>query len=359
MQSTDTLISNNESKITDLVRENASIKKEIEVLSIKKDELQSKLNEKITSTLDNAVSIRKKLDIKLKKYENQEKFYIDNTNCPTCEQSIDDEFRHVILTDIRTKKTNDQNSYNELLTKISKIEKKLSIQSKIVNEIEDLEKKNNELVVSLNMNNRMISSIETEIEEIKSRNAIRLESMNDDSEDKLIQLKVERETIVSERETLGIAATLLKDGGIKSRIIKQYVPVINKIINKYLQAMEFNVDFQLDETFKETLYSRGRDDFSYASFSQGEKMRIDLSILFAWREISKLRNSASTNLLIFDEIFDSSLDIDGTDDFIKILNTLSIDTNTFIISHKVDALADKFDNTITIKKVKNFSRIIK
>jgi len=150
---------------------------------------------------------------------------------------------------------------------------------------------------------------------------------------------------------------ILKDSGIKTRIIKQYIPVMNKLINKYLAAMDFFVDFQLDENFNETIKSRFRDVFSYASFSEGEKMRIDLALLFTWRAVSKLRNSVSTNLLIMDEVFDSSLDNTGTEEFLKILNDLTSDTNVFIISHKGDQLYDKFHSVIRFEKHKNFSRI--
>ena len=150
---------------------------------------------------------------------------------------------------------------------------------------------------------------------------------------------------------------MLRDTGIKSRIIKQYVPIINKLVNKYLAAMDFFVQFELDENFNEVIKSRFRDEFSYASFSEGEKMRIDLSLLFTWRAIAKLKNSASTNLLIMDEVFDSSLDAQGTDEFLKIINDLTGDTNIFIISHKTDQLIDKFSNVLRFEKHQNFSRI--
>jgi len=154
---------------------------------------------------------------------------------------------------------------------------------------------------------------------------------------------------------LSVLGSMLKDGGIKTRIIKQYVPVMNKLINKYLASMDFFVDFQLDEGFNETIKSRFRDTFSYASFSEGEKLRIDLALLFTWRAVSKLRNSVSTNLLIMDEIMDSSLDNAGTEEFLKIINELTADSNIFIISHKGDQLYDKFENVLKFKKVKNFS----
>ena len=159
------------------------------------------------------------------------------------------------------------------------------------------------------------------------------------------------------KETLAVVASMLKDGGIKTRIIKQYVPVMNKLINKYLAAMDFFVQFELDENFNETIKSRFRDVFSYASFSEGEKLRIDLALLFTWRSVAKLRNSVSTNLLIMDEIMDSSLDTSGTEEFLKIIEELTADSNIFIISHKGDQLFDKFHSVIRFEKVKNFSRI--
>jgi energy-coupling factor transporter ATP-binding protein EcfA2 len=151
---------------------------------------------------------------------------------------------------------------------------------------------------------------------------------------------------------------LLKDGGIKARIIKQYIPIINKLINKYLSSMEFMCQFELDEEFSETIKSRYRDEFSYASFSEGEKMRINLAILFTWRSLAKLRNSINTNILIMDEVFDSSLDSNGTEEFLKIINELTSDTNTFIISHKTDQLYDKFEKVVKFEKHKSFSRMV-
>jgi len=174
----------------------------------------------------------------------------------------------------------------------------------------------------------------------------------------LIDQQVElKSDILKDKEAYTIASVILKDNGIKARIIKQYIPVINKLINKYLSAMDFFVQFELNENFDETIKSRFRDEFSYASFSEGEKMRINLAILFTWRAIAKLRNSASTNLLIMDEVLDGSLDSNGTDEFLKILNNLTQDTNTFIISHKVDQLVDKFSNVLKFAKIKNFSQV--
>ena len=165
-----------------------------------------------------------------------------------------------------------------------------------------------------------------------------------------------RKEAVTNHQHYEIVSQLLKDGGIKSKIIKQYIPVINKLVNKYLAAMDFFVNFNLDEEFKESIKSRHRDDFSYSNFSEGEKKRIDLALLFTWRSVAKLKNSVNTNLLIFDEVFDGSLDNNGTEEFLKLINMMNDDTNIFVISHKGDILIDKFRHTIRFAKVKNFSQ---
>jgi ABC-type glutathione transport system ATPase component len=163
---------------------------------------------------------------------------------------------------------------------------------------------------------------------------------------------------LNERTMIETAMSLLKDGGIKTKIIKQYVPIINKLVNKYLDRMGFFVNFNIDENFNEVIKSRYRDEFAYANFSEGEKTRIDLALMFTWRSIAKMKNSVNTNLLILDEILDGSLDANGTDEFLKIIQTLTDDTNTFIISHKTDTIADKFDKTYRFEKIRNFSRLV-
>jgi len=165
-------------------------------------------------------------------------------------------------------------------------------------------------------------------------------------------------SLVEEMHYHSVASSLLKDSGIKAKIIRFYLPVINKTINKYLVSMDFFANFTLDEEFNETIKSRYRDTFSYMSFSEGEKMRIDLALLLAWREIAKLKNSANTNLLILDEVFDSSLDTTGTDEFMKILHSFGTNTNVFVISHKSDQLVDKFEHTMSFEKKNNFSKVI-
>ena len=168
----------------------------------------------------------------------------------------------------------------------------------------------------------------------------------------------QKENLLMKKELFEIASSLLKDSGIKTRIIKQYLPIMNKLINKYLTSMDFYVSFNLDENFNETIKSRFRDEFTYSSFSEGEKSRIDLALIMAWRAVAKLKNSMNTNLLILDEVFDSSLDNEGTEDLLKILTSLGKDTNIFVISHKGEILMDKFRSIIKFDKVKNFSRIL-
>ena len=206
---------------------------------------------------------------------------------------------------------------------------------------------------------RYIYELEDKIDSLEKESV----SDNDGSE-KIKALKSESKRLTTRMEELsreselyGVASHLLKDGGIKTKIIRQYVPIMNKLVNKYLAALDFFVNFELDEEFNEVIRSRHRDEFSYSSFSEGEKMRIDLALLFTWRSIAKLKNSTNTNLLILDEVFDASLDSSGCDEFLKLLTEIGSDTNVFVISHKGDVLQDKFRNQITFEKVKNFSRI--
>ena len=229
-----------------------------------------------------------------------------------------------------------------------------------------------EIADKLHDNQLSITSLNTsivELEKFNSKLETELQSFNGGGvsktdTDKLKNLKEEHEKIDGERQSakeernyVEAAKIMLQDTGIKTKIIKQYLPIMNKLINKYLTSMEFYVNFTLNENFEETIKSRYRDDFTYASFSEGEKMRIDLALLFTWRAIAKMKNSANTNLLMLDEIFDSSLDNTGTDEFLKILNMLAGE-NVFVISHKQDVLVDKFRSTIKFEKVKNFSHVV-
>ena len=284
------------------------------------------------------------------------KFFEDNDNCPTCEQPLNnaeemikakhkevDKFTKALdeLQDVLDKSTNRQAEISDILEKIRENEVKVA---QSISSIRELEKFN--------------ATLTSEIEDLQSGNVTK------DEEDKLKKLKKDfsffdkEKTKLKEELTYSEAArNMLQDTGIKTKVIKKYLPIMNKLINTYLNSMEFYVNFTLDENFNETIKSRYRDEFTYASFSDGEKMRIDLALLFTWRAVAKMKNSTNTNLLILDEIFDSSLDGTGTDEFLKILNTLG-DENVFVISHKQDALADKFRSTIKFEKVKNFSHVV-
>jgi DNA repair exonuclease SbcCD ATPase subunit len=205
---------------------------------------------------------------------------------------------------------------------------------------------------------KYIKRLQNEIKELQNTQNTQDSTELKQLEDSLATLTEELKRLLDEKNYYEVASTLLKDSGIKTKIIKQYLPIINKLVNKYLASLDFFVNFTLDESFKEVIKSRHRDEFSYHNFSEGEKQRIDMALMLTWRAIAKLKNSANTNLLILDEVFDSSLDTSGTEELMKILHMLE-DVNLFVISHKGDILHDKFINVIKFDKVKNFSRIIK
>ena len=304
-------------------------------------------------------TIRVKLNSKLAEYKKEISFFENHDNCPTCNQDIDQEFKCETVSDKESKLKETIGGIDQLQLELEKAEQRISeitdIQLDIQSNQTSITEKTWQINNLVNVNTKLTEEIESLTGTTKSKN----------KEEKTLE-KFEKEfevgekakiNLINNRNTLGVVSFILKDTGIKTRIIKQYVPIMNKLINKYLAAMDFFVQFELDENFNETIKSRYRDEFSYASFSEGEKMRIDLSLLFTWRTVAKIRNSASTNLLIMDEVFDSSLDTTGTDEFLKILNELTSDTNVFIISHKGDQLIDKFNNIIKFEKHKNFSRI--
>ena len=302
------------------------------------------------------VKIKSKMSSLVKEIE----FFDNHDNCPTCKQDIDHEFKCSTIEAKNTTLEDTTVGFEQLQREYYNITERLE-------EINGVQEQVNNLLTEINSNNshinainQMIGSIQKDIEQLQSedQDTSELGGKLDELNQQLEACQTRREQLSTEKSVLDIAQLILKDSGIKTKIIKQYVPVMNKLINKYLAAMDFFVQFELDENFNETIKSRFRDEFSYASFSEGEKMRIDLALLFTWRAIAKLRNSVSTNLLIMDEVFDSSLDSTGTEEFLKILNTLVDDANVFIISHKGDQLYDKFHSVIKFEKVKNFSRMV-
>ena len=300
-----------------------------------------------------------KLRDKVSSLDKEIDFYHNHDECPTCQQGLDSEFVEHKVDKQKCKKQEVEEAVDQLQGEYKVVVDRMS-------EITDTQQQVNDLLTEINTNNSNINAVNKMIESIH-KDIDDLQSKDNDAGDvkaKLAALKQEleasqnrREELSTEKSVLDIAQLILKDSGIKTKIIKQYVPVMNKLINKYLAAMDFFVQFELDENFNETIKSRFRDEFSYASFSEGEKLRIDLALLFTWRAIAKLRNSVSTNLLIMDEVFDSSLDGTGTEEFMKVLNTLVDDANIFIISHKGDQLFDRFHSIIKFEKIKNFSRV--
>ena len=284
-------------------------------------------------------------------------FFEENDDCPTCQQHIDEEFK-VKSIDEKTKEVTEvSEGLNKLSDEMKKVESKIKEYKNTAKSIRENEIALAKLTSGITQLEKFNTKLQTEIETLLKGNV-----SNEDTE-KLIRLKQEcikverqRTDLRDEKSYAEAIKLILQDTGIKTKIIKQYLPIMNKLINTYLTSMEFYVNFTLNENFEESIKSRYRDEFTYSSFSEGEKMRIDLSLLFTWRAIAKMKNSANTNLLILDEIFDSSLDGTGTDEFLKILNTLG-DENVFVISHKQDVLADKFKSTIKFEKVKNFSHV--
>ena len=316
--------------------------------------------ESVSNRVQQFLTLEGQIEKKLTKLRKQLKFYQDNHICDTCGQEIPDDYREEKAQESNTAISETTSGLTQLEKQIQSNSERIETLKDIQNEAKAKEKQAENERTSITILEDILQGLNNEIAE-KSFEAsdqeeayARLEHLQEDIE----EYKTKRVDLRRKQAVFDTARTLLMDTGIKSRIIKQYVPVMNKLINKYLAAMEFFVDFNLDEDFKETIRSRHRDEFVYASFSEGEKMRIDLALLFTWRAIAKLKNSASTNILIMDEIFDSSLDTQGTDEFLKIIKELTSDTNIIIISHKTDQLLDKFSNVVRFEKYKNFSRIV-
>lgn len=357
----DELIANKEQMLEELQCNIDQASKDIETLNESVQELSESISDSslISSKKSKILELESSLETKIRSLKKEVQFFHNHDNCPTCKQGIDHTFKEERIGDRQTQLSEVEDALVKLDSKIKSINDRLEEISKVNNQIISLNNK-----ISLHNNdirswNTNISIIRKEIESIKKNT-----SQIDTSQSEIDNLRADLSSkykqkydLIGQKELLDISSSLLKDTGIKTRIIKQYVPVINKLVNKYLAALDFFVNFELDEKFTETIKSRFRDEFSYASFSEGEKFRIDVSLMLTWRAIAKLRNSASTNLLIMDEVFDSSLDLNGTEEFLKILDTLGHDTNVFVISHKGDMLYDKFHSVIRFEKHKNFSRI--
>jgi DNA repair exonuclease SbcCD ATPase subunit len=353
------IIAENQQKVHDNQFTINARKEDILALEQDKNELsynaeeQAKLEDKIQKLSKTEAALQNKRS----NHERQIQFFQTNDECPTCEQSITESTKQT-----QTERRNEK--VRELERAIGELE-----------ELENGEKSKLDVIISnleaIRKHDVEIAKIRASIKEMETFNdklkkdieTYEKGQVSEEDKEKLAKLKGQIELIEEQKSKLtedkfyiDVARNLLQDTGIKTKIIKQYLPIMNKLVNTYLSSMDFFVNFNIDENFNETIKSRFRDEFSYASFSEGEKMRIDLALLFTWRAIAKMKNSTNTNLLILDEIFDSSLDGTGTDDFLKILNTFH-DQNVFVISHKQDMLFDKFRSVVKFEKVKNFSRI--
>ena len=308
--------------------------------------------------LDKLNEFHIKFRSKIKDMENSIKFLTSNDVCPTCNQNITEEFKTSNINGGKDKISKFESALNDIEIKEKSLSDSLHNRNSIQKEINQVQNKINNCFSTINWKQNKVKETEEQIESLKS-NTDNVDREREKMKTLIEQGKgqeLQRRQITKRSTELKIVADILKDGGVKSTIIRKYLPVMNTLINKHLQELEFYVNFNLDDTFNETIKSRFRDEFSYASFSEGEKMRIDLALLFTWREVAKLKNSVNTNILILDEIFDSSLDGNGTADFINILRTVTDGNNVFVISHKEDMLHDKFDNVVQFKKVKNFSK---
>ena len=315
---------------------------------------QSKEQAKMTKLSKLEAKIEQNLETHKKNLD----FFEQNDNCPTCTQSIELDFKGEKIKLEEGKLSTLNEGMTQIMSEISKQEEHLNAMDKISKKVYEMNVEVSKLQTSVEELDKYSNNIHEEIKSLQNK-----QTDGRDIEKQLEQLKidleeskVERDKILDQQKYVNVLRTILNDKGAKSQIIKKYVPIMNNLINQYLQSMEFFISFHLDEEFNETVKSRFRDTFNYNNFSEGEKMRIDLALLFTWRHIAKMKNSVNTNLLILDEIFDSSLDGQGTDDFFKIIKTMTKE-NIFIISHKGDILFDRFTEVVRFEKFKNFTRL--
>lgn len=313
--------------------------------------------EKVQRSIKKAMQLESQIEQTLGKHKKNKSFFEKEATCPTCAQEIEAHFKQTQLQQLDGKIGECESGLHQLSSKTQTYTDRMDAINKVEETIATLKTKIVEYNTSINHLTKFIHKLEETIRSLQKNNtsAEREQERLQEQQQQLQQLEDARKTMIEQMQYYETAGALLKDTGIKTKIIRQYLPIINTLVNKYLASMDFFVNFNLDESFKESIRSRYRDDFSYASFSEGEKQRIDMALMLTWRAIAKLKNSANTNLLILDEIFDSSMDSSGVDELSKILNTLD-NSNVFIISHRTDILSDKFSNVIHFKKINNFSR---
>ena len=312
----------------------------------------------LKATISKVSSLQEKLSTKRKSHSKEKKFFEENDACPTCGQSIEEHFKHEKISLLSNKLAEVEKGVSDLGQQLSDLQSKENIFILLIDEINELNQRNRQLNNEIKSIHRRIEELDNDIRKLRNSDINQreqfsiLKSLDEDSKQAQKTISETKE----EKDCLATAAQLLKDSGIKTRIIKKYLPTMNKLINDYLEKMEFASSFTLDENFEEVIKSRYRDEFSYESFSEGEKARIDIALLLTWRSVAKLKNSVDTNLLILDEIFDGSLDQSGNSDLGWILQTFDEKTNVFVISHR-DNMADKFDRCLRFEKHKNFSYV--
>ena len=347
-------------KIEEYLKEEENSNEELNTLTLQIGKINEEMSDyaKSSDKLKKLNTILIKLKTKLNTCKKEHQFFEDNHVCPTCTQDLSDEFRTEMIEDGKSKLKEMNGGYEELQSAIEEEEKRNEKFVTLSLEVNELNGKVSNTNYQLMTIRSHVKEIETEIQDIEGSSSDKKAEYN-----KLEGLLTEKKQVKQayneskrESDVLNVATSLLKDSGIKTRIIKTYLPTMNKLINQFLQSMDFYVNFTLDENFDETIKSRYRDVFTYESFSEGEKARIDIALLLTWRSIAKLKNSVDTNLLILDEIFDGSLDQSGTSDLGWILRNFDDNTNVFVISHKT-ILDDKFDRTITVSKDKNYSNL--
>jgi DNA repair exonuclease SbcCD ATPase subunit len=355
-----------ESKIADY---NVSIMRNEEDIAVCKlaiEEYQTEIDtlteqcvdyDSIVGRIHKIVSLEQNLESKKSNANKSIKFYTENDECPTCAQLIEETIRKSKIDEKKSSVEEIKEALTRLEDEHRKAEHRHSEIRGIQADIRRLQAETNRFQSSIESYQKEIAIWNKEIANLNKTQGAFTESSILSSKLELDKALCSKEQILTDKEMYELATVILRDSGIKSRIIKQYIPVINTLVNKYLAAMDFFVKFELNEQFEEKILSRHRDDFTYESFSEGEKMRIDLSLLFTWRAIARMKNSASTNLLILDEVFDASLDANGCDEFLKLIHDME-ETNIFVISHKGDVLNDKFSNVLRFAKQKNFSRIV-
>jgi len=334
--------------------------KKIEEINIELESYQDKVKykDKEQTKLNKLSKLEAKIEQNLSTHKKNLEFFEENDNCPTCTQPLQAEFRGEKIAYEKGKLVTLNDGMKKLMEEIARQEELITAMEKMSNKMYEMNVEVSKLQTSIDEMNKYSNNIHEEIKSLENKQTdgkeieTHLEQLKTDLEN----TKVERDKIIEQKGYVDILREILNDKGAKSQIIKKYVPIMNTLINQYLQSMDFFISFHLDEEFNETVKSRFRDTFNYNNFSEGEKMRIDLALLFTWRQIAKMKNSVNTNLLVLDEIFDSSLDGQGTDDFFKIIKTMTKE-NIFIISHKGDILFDKFTDIVRFEKYKNFTRL--